>query len=251
MDDLLRGALDRMGLNVEHLYPASWMKETAGCAGQSRSQCRVSSDRFNRMEADLHNLYAALAELNQARSNYTFAIIGADDAIAAWGDCDFEIDAEARECEPRPIARGNFARAIFYMHHEYGAPIDPTLGALLIARHRADPPSNHERTRNNTIEGLQGTRNPYIDDPSLADALSFAGPLFKQLNACGNEGHETISSSIAEKIIPASERVVEPRDDFGIQGHRSGLRGSLNPAPQNFWHSHRNLNFHCLRSSHG
>ena len=134
--------LDRMGLNVEHVYPASWMKETAGCAGQSRSQCRVSSDRFNRMEADLHNLYAALAELNQARSNYTFAIIGADDAVAAWGDCDFEIDAEARECEPRPIARGNFARAIFYMRHEYGAPIDPTLGTLLIAWHRADPGKN-------------------------------------------------------------------------------------------------------------
>ena len=41
--------------------------------------------------------------------------------------------------EPRPLARGNVARAIFYMSKEYGLPDDAELGRLLLRWHRADP----------------------------------------------------------------------------------------------------------------
>ncbi len=53
---------DRSGLSVEHIYPASWMAEHLGCG--SRKQCRQNSERFNYMEADLHNLYPALPSIN-------------------------------------------------------------------------------------------------------------------------------------------------------------------------------------------
>lgn len=47
--------------NVEHVYPASWMKEAGNCERTiSREECQRNSDRFNLMEADLHNLYPAL-----------------------------------------------------------------------------------------------------------------------------------------------------------------------------------------------
>lgn len=166
----------RGGLNVEHVYPASWMKETAGCSRfTSRNECRRTSDRFNLMEADLHNLYPALASVNQARSNYLFAIIGDDDPDEDWpedrapgGDCDFEIDRDADTVEPRPGSRGEVARAIFYIAFEYGAPIDEQMSALLLDWHNADPVSDEERRRNDVIEQIQNTRNPFIDEPRLA-----------------------------------------------------------------------------------
>ncbi len=64
---------DRSGLSVEHIYPASWMAEYLDCG--SRKQCRKNSERFNLMEADMHNLYPSLVSINQARSNYQFSMI--------------------------------------------------------------------------------------------------------------------------------------------------------------------------------
>jgi len=69
------------------------------------------------MEADLHNLYPALASINRARSNYVFGEIPGEPR--EFGDCDFERDRDRRVAEPRPIAHGNVARAIFYMHAEW------------------------------------------------------------------------------------------------------------------------------------
>lgn len=121
---------DKKGLNVEHVYPASWMKETAGCPGMSRAECRASSTSFNFMEADLHNLYPAISFVNQARSNYRFADIPGEKHL--YEACDFERDKASKLAEPRPVARGNIARAIFYMHKEYGLPVHPNMRPLLL-----------------------------------------------------------------------------------------------------------------------
>ena len=161
----------KTGLNVEHVYPASWMKSAAGCPGRSRKACRRASERFNRMEADLHNLFPALEGINQDRSNYTFAIIGDDLNEPDYGDCDFEVDTDSREVEPRPAARGEIARAIFYMISEYGLTIEPNLLPLLLDWHKADQVSAEEMRRNDIISGIQGTRNKYIDDPSSVAEL--------------------------------------------------------------------------------
>jgi len=159
-------------LNVEHVLPASWMKATAGCAGHSREECRDMSERFNHMEADLHNLYPALASTNRARSNYTFAIIGEDDEEPVFGDCDFEVDRDGDRVEPRRIARGDIARGVFYMSDAYGVPLQEDVCTLLKEWNRDDPPSDWERYRNDVIANLQGTRNPYIDDSRLVDSVS-------------------------------------------------------------------------------
>ena len=159
---------DKTGLNVEHIYAASWMGAFLGCG--SREDCRRTSERFNHMEADMHNLYPARADVNRARSNYLFAIIEGEPGPE---ECDFEHNTSSRVAEPRPIARGNIARAIFYMHKEYGLPIDTRMVDLLKAWNRADPVSCHEMRRNNTIEELQGTRNRFIDHPKRVDDIQF------------------------------------------------------------------------------
>ncbi len=160
---------NKTGLNVEHIYPASWMATFLGCG--TREQCQATSERFNRMEADMHNLYPARADINRARSNFLFGIIQGEER--EFADCDFERDKSAKVAEPRPIARGNAARAIFYMHAEYGLPIDTRMVNLLKGWNRADPVSCHEMRRNNTIEELQGTRNPFIDHPKQVEDLEF------------------------------------------------------------------------------
>ncbi len=68
-----------------------------------------------------------------------------------------------------PGARGDIARTIFYMHQEYGLPIDADLLVLLRQWNNDDPPDTYEIWRNDTINRLQGTRNPFIDDSALVD----------------------------------------------------------------------------------
>jgi len=157
-----------LGLNVEHVYAASWMSAHLGCT--SRTQCRQTSARFNHMEADLHNLFPARAGTNAARSNYTFGDVPGE--LREFGTtCDFEVDTDNDVAEPPPNARGDVARAIFYMHQEYGLPIEATLLPVLQVWNMADPPTTLDRWRNDAIEARQGTRNPFIDHPELGNGL--------------------------------------------------------------------------------
>ncbi|ACK74099.1 Endonuclease I (plasmid) [Gloeothece citriformis PCC 7424] len=159
---------DSDDFNIEHIYPRSWMKEAAGCLGESVRDCRQSNQRFRFMESDLHNLYPAETPKNSERSSKVFSILPGNSEDP---DCDFESTNDA--VEPLPASRGNIARAIFYMNQEYGAdiapPNGPSIEPLLQAWHCSDPVDSEERRRNDVIEQLQGTRNPFIDDPTLIE----------------------------------------------------------------------------------
>jgi deoxyribonuclease-1 len=157
------------GVNVEHVLPMSWVTRALDCG--SREQCRIESERFRRIEADLHNLWPALTHVNDARGALAFGEVAGE----AWRfrGCDFEVDERRRVAEPRPAARGEIARSMFYMSREYGLPIYARQGRELQAWNRADPPSDEERRRNDLIQAIQGTRNRFIDDPGLADQLRF------------------------------------------------------------------------------
>jgi len=87
-----------------------------------------------------------------------------------YENCDFERYHDITE--PRLIARGNIARAIFYMHTQYGVPVEKDMLDELKRWNRLDPPSNQEMLRNNLIEELQGNRNKFIDNPSMAEQIS-------------------------------------------------------------------------------
>jgi deoxyribonuclease-1 len=137
---------------------ASWMGDHLGCG--NRIQCRrhaTQGVRFNHMEADLHNLFPAMTGLNRTRSNNTFGIVPGEARFLLI--CDFESDSANDVTEPRPGARGDIARAIFYMHQEYALPIEPNLLALLQQWNNDDPPGTYEIWRNDTINRLQGTQN--------------------------------------------------------------------------------------------
>ncbi len=88
-----------------------------------------------------------------------------------FDSCDFERVNDL--VEPRPQARGNVARAYFYMHKTYELPVPDAMKPLLLQWHKDDPVSEAERRRNKKIDELQGTRNAFVDNPTLADTLGF------------------------------------------------------------------------------
>ncbi len=156
-------------INIEHVFPMAWAMRDEGC--RSRKLCREVSERFNRIEADMHNLYPARSDINKIRRSFPYAEIAGEKR--EFGRCDFEFHPRQRVVEPRPASRGNIARALLYMHDAYGLTLFRRQGELMKKWNRDDPPDAEERRRNELIAQYQGTRNRFIDNPAAAEALVF------------------------------------------------------------------------------
>lgn len=149
------------------VYSTKQIKSALRCL--TDNQCAVKTPQYPYMLADLHNLYPELSRVELARRNALFGEL--DDSLPSRvGDLDCELKASFQLIEPRDAAKGNVARAIFYMHVEYDLPI---VGQLQMYQqwNRMDPPDAEERARNDRIAALQGTRNRFIDDPAAADQI--------------------------------------------------------------------------------
>tara|TARA_R110002072_G_scaffold147185_2_gene294443 strand:- start:4372 stop:5211 length:840 start_codon:yes stop_codon:yes gene_type:complete len=165
-------------LEWEHALPAwffghdriCWKKGNARCvtaagkAYKGRTCCAKVDDDFRRIEADLHNLFPAVGEINGDRSNLPFGRVAGEPR--AYGRCDFEINRNARRkdrvAEPPDGMRGDLARAALYMTDTYAVPLETAFRTLLQGWHRDDPPDDWERLRDARIEAAQGNRNPYV-----------------------------------------------------------------------------------------
>jgi len=168
----------RQGINIEHVFPMSWAVNGLSCG--TRKQCRINSAEFNRIEADLHNLYPSRSDVNQQRSSYRFGEVSGEKRYFGQA-CDFEVDNKRRVAEPAPNVRGDVARAMFYMANRYkeqGLVIFEKQAKMLYKWHQADVPSIDEKHRNDVIEKLQGNRNPFIDEPEKLNLLIENGYFF-------------------------------------------------------------------------
>jgi deoxyribonuclease-1 len=155
-------------LKASPIYSTKQLKSALRCI--TDRQCGIMNPRYGYMAADLHNLYPALSPVELTRRNAQFGEL--DDSVPnKFEDIGCDMKTSFHLVEPRDEAKGNIARAIFYMHIEYGLPI---VGQLQMYKkwHQIDPPDDEERARNDRIESLQGTRNRYIDDPGLAEQLN-------------------------------------------------------------------------------
>lgn len=161
--------------NREHLWPNS--------AGLNSSGADY---------ADLINLRAADATVNNARGNLPF------DETSPGVTARVPADDEAPLCssdpdswEPPPEMKGDIARALFYMDVRYDGSTgdendlrltdDSTLtgGSLpycgrlttLLLWHYADPVGAAESLRNDRVQERQGNRNPFVDRPAWIEAI--------------------------------------------------------------------------------
>jgi endonuclease I len=84
-------------------------------------QCTIMNPRYPFIVADLHNHYPALSRVELVRRNAQFGEL-ADELPSKFADIGCDMRTSFQLVEPRDEAKGNIARAIFYMHVEYGFP---------------------------------------------------------------------------------------------------------------------------------
>ena len=165
------------GLNREHSFPKSWWGGSTSVGAY----------------VDLNHLYPSEMKANTAKSNYPLGEVDRngslnfDNGISAVGLPLANQGGGARFVfEPDDEYKGDFARTYFYMvccyqdlTWKYTFMVNnntyPTLNQwstdLLMRWHHADPVSQKEVDRNNTVYSIQNNRNPFIDMPELADYL--------------------------------------------------------------------------------
>ena len=161
--------------NREHVWPRS---DGVGDEGADYS--------------DIHHLFPAKDTVNSLRSNLVF------DESANLDSDPFAPESfkDGDSWEPHDRDKGVVARALLYMMVRYDGSdvlttdlmLSDSTGATgthgvlstLLTWHKAHPPTDYERNRNNliysgvSISGVtrgQGNRNPFIDFPQFADAL--------------------------------------------------------------------------------
>lgn len=192
--DASRPALDhsQSGWHREHLWPDSYGFDAEAHGEGAR----------NAPLGDLHALRAGDPGYNSSRGNAVFGFAGPNGTprpVATPGiGMNWRQSGDPAVWEVWPERRGDVARALFYMDVRYdGTPSspdghepdlvlvgDPTrvketddspayMGRLcdLLTWHKLDPPSTPEVQRNNRAQGLQGNRNPFVDEPGFAARL--------------------------------------------------------------------------------
>ncbi|MEM6327855.1 MAG: endonuclease, partial [Bacteroidota bacterium] len=158
----------RLGLNAEHVWPQSM------------------GARSEPLRSDLHHVFPSREAVNSSRGNLPFGEVPdpladawhrgeetqsrtPDLAIGTWSE-----RGQSR-FEPREDRKGDVARAVFYVLATYPEFVDAaffrTMQDDLLAWNRADPPDDRERRRNTWVASLQGTENPFVLDPVLADRI--------------------------------------------------------------------------------
>ena len=124
---------------------------------------------------DLHNLRAIDCQMNSTRNNNVFEDSSGNAALTSNG------------FYPGDEFRGDVARIIMYMYIRYPTQAAPNdiaysnntyhsdMPDVFLEWNQEDPPSAIEILRNDTFETKQGNRNPFIDNPHIAQ-LIWGGP---------------------------------------------------------------------------
>lgn len=158
------GYNERNGMNVEHLWPQSYFNERLP------------------MRSDLHHLMATFQHPNSMRGRLPFGEVpdGKVEYHNAYG-----AKMGAGMFEPPDSAKGRVARAMLYFFVRYGSENIMPPGVanhfwnsrieMFLRWNRQFPPTEFERSRNGIVESYQGNRNPFVDDPSLADRVGAEG----------------------------------------------------------------------------
>ena len=148
--------------NREHVYPQSLATPplTTSSAGSG---------------TDLHNLRAADTQMNSTRNNNLFETGSGDAGLTANG------------FYPGDEFKGDVARIIMYMYTRYpsqcpannvgfgATTYNSNIPDILLEWNVEDPVSPFEINRNEVVFSYQGNRNPYIDNPYLANVI-WGGP---------------------------------------------------------------------------
>lgn len=139
-------------MNAEHTWPQS----KGAVDGAARS--------------DLHHLFPVTSVVNSLRANHPYCEV--DEVLEERGGSKYGDTAGVRCFEPRDEHKGNAARAMFYFAAVYQQPIDDREEAVLRRWAAQDPVDRAERSRHTRIATIQGSKNPFVEDPTLLDRIA-------------------------------------------------------------------------------
>lgn len=157
---------------------------------------------------DAHHLRASDVQQNGNRGNRLFAAGSgnAGNAGANW--------------YPGDEWKGDVARMMMYMYLRYpsqcppndvgvgtSVAIDPDMIELFLDWNAEDTVSTYETNRNNILEGIQGNRNPFIDNPYLATIIWSGAVAQDKWNMTTTISENDFSNNFSVYPNPASEEV--------------------------------------------
>ncbi|WP_299207936.1 endonuclease [uncultured Dokdonia sp.] len=144
--------------NREHAYPKSLGNPNLGTTGPG---------------ADAHHIRPSDIQLNAQRSNRKYAAGAGNAGVTAQG-----------HFYPGDEWKGDVARMMLYMYIRYdnrclpsnvgignAVASDANMIDLFLQWNVEDPVNAFEDTRNEVLAGIQGNRNPYIDNPAFATQI--------------------------------------------------------------------------------
>ena len=228
--------------NREHSIPKSWFGGSESGPGCDIFQVVPTDGYVNNRRSNY-----AFGEVSSASYTYDGAKLGSAKNITITGgntiagNTGASVSCSGTVFEPRDEYKGDFARGyfgtmikwangdytafttgdggkIFSSNYSTGAFGLTKYGvALLMKWHRQDPVSQKEIDRNNGIQQTQGNRNPFIDQPYLAEYI------------WGEIAGETLDLS---KLITAYDsRFVLGQSDGSLEGGNSGSGNGGNEDP--------------------
>lgn len=150
---------DLSNFNCEHVVPQSWFNKKGTPRG------------------DLHHLFTEEVQCNGSRGNYPIGEIENGETLPSCGIV--QHDGPRQGFEPHG-GKGEVARATLYFITRYPGEVGDRSSETqasdlqqLLKWHKEYPVTDYERHRNDTIEEVQGNRNPFIDFPELAEKVDF------------------------------------------------------------------------------
>lgn len=145
--------------NCEHVVPQSWFS------------------KHSVPKSDLHHLFTEQVQCNGSRGNYPLEETVGGESLPQCGIVQHHGE---RTFEPN-AGKGEVARATLYFITRYPGKVGDSARETqvediqqLLKWHKEYPVSDYERHRNDTIEDVQGNRNPFIDFPDLAEKVDFS-----------------------------------------------------------------------------
>ncbi|MCV6630492.1 MAG: endonuclease, partial [Flavobacteriaceae bacterium] len=202
--------------NREHVFPRSLGNPNLESSGPG---------------SDAHHLRASDVQFNSSRGNRPF--------VQASGN--------ARQVNsgwyPGDEWKGDVARMMMYMYLHYGNRCNlntvgsgantysPEIPDIFLQWNAEDPVTPFETNRNNILEGIQGNRNPFIDNPSFATDI-WGGPQAQDLFDGSSPGDtqaptaaaNLVASNISENALSLSWDAAT--DNVGVTAYRIFQNGT-------------------------
>ena len=158
----------------EHLIPAEnfgrqfpcWRKGNTKCVkknGKSykgRRCCEKVNKKYRIMQADMHNLYPAVGELNADRKNFRFDFEEANGS--QYGECKFDVLFKQKRVKVKKELRGVIARDYLYFNKQYGMKLSKQEMKKYKAWNKKYEADEWEVYRNKRIAKVQGNLNSFI-----------------------------------------------------------------------------------------